>query len=166
MHTSILFRCMGALVYLATIGAAIGQAVTSSPAISSSGQAQVSQAPAAAQADESGAAALAKARRALVVAGATPQQLQAWYQQNSAQFTAQTQRAEAVATASVLQLRLTNRQLRVPANASPTLKDFLAAQSSLANARAQIHNQLVAQAGTSGSALTFAQVSKMEEAEG
>jgi hypothetical protein len=108
---------------------------------------------------------LARQQLALVAGGATPQQIKAWNRQNAAQFAQQQQRVQAMATASALQLRPTNRQPRIPPDASPTLKAFLTTQAALANAQAQIHNQLVRQATASGQGLTSAQVGKMEQQE-
>ena len=102
-------------------------------------------------------------RRALVAQGATQQQLQAWHAQNSAQFATQDQRAQTMAANSELQLRRTNHQPTIPVNASPALKDLLNTRAALANAHAQIHNQLVQ--GSSGTNLTFAQLGTMEQNE-
>jgi hypothetical protein len=79
----------------------------------------------------------------LVSQGATQQQLAAWQQQNAAQFQAQQQLAQALSAASALQPMPLISQVNIPANAPPTLSDFLTTQASLANARAQIHNQLL-----------------------
>jgi hypothetical protein len=86
---------------------------------------------------------LAQERQALVAQGATPQQLTAWRQQNAAQFQALQQLAQTLALASALQTMPVIAQVNIPANASSTLADFLTTQASLANARAQIHNQLL-----------------------
>jgi hypothetical protein len=95
--------------------------------------------------------------------GATQDQLAAWRQQNAARFDAQQQRLQAMATASALQPLPVNMQPNIPVNASQTLKDFLTTQASLANAHAQIHNQLVQSMPSTASA---AQVSQMQEQEG
>jgi len=87
--------------------------------------------------------ALAQERRSLVEQGATQQQLEAWQQQNAAQFQALQQFAQALAVASALQPMPVPTRVIIPANASSTLRDFMMTRASLANARAQIHNQLL-----------------------
>jgi hypothetical protein len=87
--------------------------------------------------------ALAQEHQALISQGATQQQLEAWRQQNAARFQAQQQLAQALALASALQPMRVNQQTSIPANASGALKDFLTARASLANASAQIYNQLL-----------------------
>ena len=79
----------------------------------------------------------------LVSQGATPQQIQAWRQQNAANFALQQQRAEALSAADYYQPMLFLPVPYIPANASATLHDFLTTRTAMANARAQIHNQLV-----------------------
>jgi hypothetical protein len=101
----------------------------------------------------------------LVAQGATSQQLAAWRQQNAALFAAQQQRTEAISAATALQPMPTNRQPIIPANASQTLTDFLTAQAMLANARAQIHNQIVQQITASGQSVTSVQISQMAQQE-
>jgi hypothetical protein len=169
MDTSILSCRIGVLFYLVTAVAGVGQVAASSQTIqqvsSSPATEQVSQNQATLQAFQQEQRALARQERALEAGGATPQQLAAWHQENSAQFAAQEQRAEAMAITSALSLRRQNRQPRIPADASPALKDLLTTQAALANARAQIHNQLVQQATASGQSPTFAQVGKMEQQE-
>jgi hypothetical protein len=86
---------------------------------------------------------LAQERQALVAEGATPQQLAAWRQQNATQFQALQQLAQTLALSSALQPMPVITQANIPANASSTLADFLTTRASLANARAQIHNQLL-----------------------
>jgi len=87
---------------------------------------------------------LARARQSLVAQGATRQQLQAWQQQNAGAFQALQQMAQSLAATSALQPAPANHQANIPPNASPTLRDFLTTRAALANARAQIHNQLLA----------------------
>jgi len=167
MNASIPYCRIGVLFYLVSTVAGVGQVTASSQTTqqvsSSPATEQVSQNQATLQAFQQEQLALARQERALEAGGATPQQLEAWHQQNAAQFAAQQQRAQALATASALQMRRTNRQPNIPADASPTLKDFLTTQAALANARAQIHNQLVQQATASGQSLTLAQIGKMEQ---
>jgi len=81
----------------------------------------------------------------MVAQGATPQQMAAWQQQNAAAFAAQQQRAQIMGMASSLQPAELISQPPVPANASQTARDCLAAQVTLNNAKAQIHNQLFQQ---------------------
>lgn len=81
------------------------------------------------------------------------------------QFAAEEQQAQTAAIASSLQLKPTNRQPNIPADASPTLQAFLTTQTALANARAQIHNQLVQSATASGGSVTFAQLAQLEQQE-
>jgi hypothetical protein len=88
-------------------------------------------------------ATLVQQRRALVAQGATQQQLQAWQQQNAPQFAALQQLAQNLAQESALQPLPLRQAVNIPANASSTLTDFLTARTSLANGRAQIHNQLL-----------------------
>jgi hypothetical protein len=100
----------------------------------------------------------------LVSQGANDQQLQAWQQQNAPQFQALQQMAQTLAAQSALEPMPLIQQVNIPPNASGippnasgipanasgitanisgTLGDFLTAQTSLANAYAQIHNQLL-----------------------
>jgi hypothetical protein len=93
----------------------------------------------------------------LVSQGANDQQLQAWQQQNAPQFQALQQMAQALAAQSALEPMPLIQQVNIPPNASGipanasgipsnlsgTLGDFLTAQAGLANAYAQIHNQLL-----------------------
>jgi hypothetical protein len=160
MRALISFRWLGTFLCFATIAGVSGQATAPSQAAQ-----QISQNQATVQAYQQEQRALMQERRSLLANGATQEQLAAWQQQNVARFAAQVQRAQAVATTSALQLRPTNRQPNIPANASPALKDFLIAQATLANSRAQIHNNLMQQASTSGRSLTFAQISKINQQE-
>jgi len=167
MSISLFFRWKGMLFYLATTVASIAQiATTSQPAeqIASSLPAQqLSQNQSTIAAFQQEQQALFQERQALIAQGATPGQLAAWRQQNAARIAAQQQRVQAISAASALRTMPTNRQPVIPANASPTLRDFLTTQASLANARAQIHNQIVQQAAASGRSLTSAQISQMEQ---
>jgi hypothetical protein len=106
--------------------------------------------------------ALGRERQTLVSQGATQQQLEAWRQQNAARFQAQQQLAQALALASALQPMPVAKGVNIPANASGTLKDFLTTEATLANARAQIHNQLL-QALPSGASQ---EISAMQQQEG
>ena len=157
------FRWVGVLFYLGSVAGVLGQVGTSSEPVSSSPSRQLtSQNLQAFQAEQ---LALARQEKALTGAGATPQQLQAWHQQNATLFALQRQRAETMAITSALSLRPTNRQPQIPPNASQALKDFIRTQNTLANVRAQIHNQLVRQATVSGQSLTLAQVNTMRSQE-
>jgi hypothetical protein len=168
MVASIQYYRIGVVFYLATIAGVCGQvATTSQPAqlaSSSSATLQVSQNQATVEAFQTQQISLARQEQALAASGATPGQLAAWYQQNSTLFSLQQQRAETMAAASESRLQPENRRPRIPANASPTLADFLTAQATLANARAHIHNQLV-QAAAAGLSLTFAQATNIEQQE-
>jgi hypothetical protein len=168
MFNSIPLRCFGSVVLLGAsliargqetqTGQSVGGVNSSSPTQGSSNQATL---PAFRQEQQK----LAQERQSLVNQGATPQQLAEWRQQNASRFAAQQQRAQTMSATSYLQLRPTNRQPRIPANASPTLKDFMTSQVALANAQAELHNQLVAQLTASGQGLTPAQVSQLEQQE-
>ncbi len=106
-------------------------------------------------------AALLQARQTLIAQGATPQQLTAWRQQNAAQIAGLNQLASAMSVASAMQIMPVNLQPKIPASASQTLRDFLATQAALANARAQIHNQIVQQLAASGQAVISTQLSQL-----
>jgi hypothetical protein len=86
---------------------------------------------------------LLQQRQALVSQGATPQQLQAWRQQNVAQFAALQQMAQSLSLASESQPERIIQSVSIPANASSTLSGFLTTGATLANAHAQIYNQLL-----------------------
>jgi len=148
------------LFCLTAIALAYGQ---TTPSLQSSSSSSTSQTASTIQAYAQEQEALMQQRRALVAQGATQQQLQAWYTQNAVQFAAQDQRAQTMAASSALQLRRANHQPTIPANASPALKNMLNTRAALANAHAQIHNQLVQ--GSSGTNLTFAQLGTMEQNE-
>jgi hypothetical protein len=172
MNPSIPFRWMGVFIYLMSLVGVWGQSAQPSQSaqqtapLTSTGSttaSPISQEQATLQAFQQEQAALAQEQQALVAQGATHQQLTAWRQQNAAQFAAQQQRAEIMSAISALQPMQTNHQPNIPANASQTLKDYLTSQAALANARAQIHNQLVQQITASGQSLTLAQISQMEQ---
>lgn len=86
-------------------------------------------------------------------------------QQTATQFNASLQQAQTTAITSAVELKPTDRQPNIPADASPALQAFLTTQAALANAHAQIHNQLVRITAASGGNLTFAQVMQMEKQE-
>ena len=163
MRASPSFHWLGIVFYLTTIAGVLAQATTSSQASSSATTQQVSQNQALLQAYQEEQKVLIQEKRSLVASGATQEQLAAWRQQNDAQFAAQLQRAQAMATISALQPMATNRRANIPANASPALRDFLTSKTALGNARAQIHNQFVQQAA--GSSLTYAQLGNIEQQE-
>jgi hypothetical protein len=166
MHTSILSCWIGVLFYLATLTGVSGQVVgssQSSQSVAPSTPAQpISQTQSTLQAFQQEQQALFQERQALIDQEATPEQLAAWQQQNSARFAAQQQLAQKMATASALQLMPTDMQPSIPPNASPTLRAFLTAQANQANARAQIHNQLLQTLPANASA---AQVGQMQQQE-
>jgi hypothetical protein len=87
--------------------------------------------------------ALAREIRNLLAQGATPQQLQAWHQQNAAQFQAQQQLAQALSLPAALQPMRQRQWVNIPPGASASLQAFLQTQAALTNARVQIHNQLL-----------------------
>jgi hypothetical protein len=149
---------------MATMVMASGQTKESAPPVQSVVPLtqQVSQSQSTLQAFRQEQQALFQERQALMDQGATQEQLAAWRQQNAPQFAAQQQRAQALASASALELRPTNARPTIPANASPALRDFLTTQVALANARAQIHNQLTQGMPATASA---GQVSRMEQQE-
>jgi hypothetical protein len=157
MNASIPSCRFGVLFYLATIAGVYGQVAVSPPTTT-----QVLQNQATLQAYQQEQQTLAQEWQALVASGATQQQLQAWQQQNAAQFAAQQQRAQAMASALALQPMPVNVQPTIPANASQTLKDFLTTQAALANARAQIHNQLVQSMPSTPSAAQISQIQQQE----
>lgn len=104
--------------------------------------------------------ALMQEEAALVAKGATPAQIEAWHQQNAARFAVQQQRAQDMAAQSSLEPMSAPGGPNIPANASQTLKDFLSTQVVLANARAQIHNQLLDAMPLD---VTAEQISQMEQ---
>jgi hypothetical protein len=106
--------------------------------------------------------ALGQELQALQAQGATPQQMEAWHKKNAARFAAQQQRAMDMAADSALQPAPVMGQANIPANASGTLKDFLATQAEMANARAQIHNQLL---NGLPAEVTPEQISQMQQSE-
>ncbi|MDD5201217.1 MAG: hypothetical protein PHC88_15610 [Terrimicrobiaceae bacterium] len=99
---------------------------------------------------------------ALHTEGATPQQLKEWRARNAARFAAQQQRVREMADASALEPMAAVAQPNIPADASPTLRDFLTRQAALANARAQVHNQLL---GALPMEVTEAQLREMQQKE-
>jgi hypothetical protein len=143
------------------------QPVQQNSPVSSTGSATTSTSPvsqdqATIQAFQQEQATLAQEEQALAAQGATDQQLETWQQQNAAQFTAQQQRLDAIGVASAMRQMPVSDPV-IPANASQTLKDFLTTQATLANARAQIHNQIVQQITASGQSPTLVQISQMEQ---
>jgi hypothetical protein len=176
MNTLPSFRWMGMFIYLMSLVEVSGQIVQPSQtdeqaspvsaagAVTISTPAQpVSQTPVNIQAYQQEQAALAQENQALMAKGATLEQLVAWQQQNAVRFAAQQQKAEAMSVASAMRQIPVSAPLVIPANASQTLKDFLMTQASLANAHAQIHNQIVQQLTASGQSPTLAQISQMEQ---
>ena len=155
---------IGVLFYLATIFTVLGQDASQTQPIQQAAPStqQVSQNQTPLQAFQQEQQTLFQERQALVDQGATSEQLAAWRQQNAPQFAALQQQAQAMAATSALQVTQTNLQANIPANASPTLTAFLTTQTALANARAQIHNQLVQAMPSNASA---AQVNQMQQQE-
>jgi hypothetical protein len=86
---------------------------------------------------------LLQERGELISQGATQQQLQTWREQNGPQFAALQQFVQSLAQESALQPLPLRLVANIPPNASGTFADFLIAQATLANSRAQIHNQLL-----------------------
>jgi hypothetical protein len=85
---------------------------------------------------------------ALLANGATLDQIQAWRQQNAAQFASQRQQAQAIAASQPAQPISYITDVDLPANASQTMDDFLTARANLFNLRAQIHNQQLQATGS------------------
>jgi len=164
MDTSTSLRWSGVFFYLATLTVVYGQDATTSPASQPASTSPAAQTTAqispTVQAYQQEQQALAQQYQALVAQGATQDQLAAWQQQNATRFAAQQQRAQAMA--SPLQTLPVNAQTNIPPNASQTLRDFLTTRAALANARAQLHNQLVQ--GLSSTASTD-QISQMQAQE-
>ncbi len=106
--------------------------------------------------------ALAKGMQNLLAGGATWQQVKAWQQQNASTLATLQQQAISMANASASHVMAAVGQPNIPVDASPALKDFLQTQATLANARAQIHNQLLQQTATPGQTLSQAQVVQMQ----
>ncbi len=107
--------------------------------------------------------ALIQQSHALVAQGATQEQLDAWRQQNAAQFQSLQQLARVIGLQSEMRYLPENLTAHIPANASPTFKAFLATRAILANAHAKIHNQLL-QSLPDGA--TQEQVEAMQQQEG
>ena len=164
MLTPILYFRIGILINLAAIFGVLGQhslqAQETTSSSSTSPQPVTPQQTI--QAYQQEQQALANGLATLLASGATWQQLVAWQQQNAAAISAQQQQATAMANASASQTIPSVGQPNIPANASPTLKDFLTLQAALDNACAQIHNQILRQSAASGQTLTQAQVAQME----
>jgi hypothetical protein len=87
--------------------------------------------------------ALAHERQALVAGGATQGQMQAWRQQKAPQFQALLQLMQSLGQGPALHPLPVKRAVNIPNGASQTLTDYLMAQASLANAHAQIRNELL-----------------------
>jgi len=133
-------------------------APTASTPITSGTQASISTV----QAYQQEQQALSTEMSALFSQGATQQQIEAWQTQNAPRFAAQQALAQQMAAESALQPMPDMGQPNIPANASPTMKDFLANQAALINARAQIHNQLLSALPAE---VTLDQVSQMQSQE-
>ncbi len=138
-----------------------GRAQTAQPVVTAP---VTSQAQSALQTYQQEQQALAQEEQTLINQGATQEEITTWHQQNAARFNAQIQRAQAMSTASSTQSLPTNVQVNIPANASPAMKDFLTNQALLANARVQIHNQLVQSLPANATADQVEQAQQQEEA--
>ena len=136
VRTSFCLR-MSAAVFLSTF-VAWGQDVSSSQTSDSSSSNSTSL-----QTFQQGQKALMQSLEALLATNATSAQISAWQAQNASQLAAQRQLAQDMGAESSLQPMPLLSAPSIPPNASQTLKDFLSAQVALANARAQIHNQLL-----------------------
>lgn len=95
------------------------------------------------QAFQQGQQALTQSLQALLAQNPTPQQMQAWQQQNATSLANQQQLAQSLAADLALQPLDVVVMPQIPANAPQAVKDFITTQVALANARAQIHNQLL-----------------------
>jgi len=131
------FYCALLLTYP---GAVMGQA-NSSPSEGASGQSAPADQPAALQTFRQEQSAIVQEVRALLVQGATPEQMKAWRAQNADRLAAQQQRAQDLAAASAAKPLSIVSEIAVPDNASPELTSFLATQADLYNRFAQLHNQ-------------------------
>ena len=107
--------------------------------------------------------ALFQERQALIAQGASQAQLQAWRQQNASRFAAQEQFAQTMSAQSATQPAPLAGEAVIPAGASPTLAAFLTARATLANARAQIHNQLVQSLPANATAAQLDQTRQQEK---
>jgi hypothetical protein len=79
--------------------------------------------------------------------GADEETIQSWRQQHASELTSLDQQLQAW---SASQPRLMMRPIRsapIPADATPEMKEFLTNSATLANSRAQLHNQAVASGG-------------------
>ena len=106
--------------------------------------------------------ALVQEEQALMAQGATEQQIKEWRTKNASRLEAQQERAKDMAAESAVESVPVVASPKIPANASPTLKNFLVTQTVLLNARAQIHNQLL-QAMPSD--VTEEQIAQMQQKE-
>lgn len=170
MRALISFRWMGMLFYLTTLSGVLGQVAPSSPSTSASSQPASPSSAAQPTTSDQGTLltfqqnqqALAQSLNALFAQNPTPQQLQSWQQQNATALANQQQLAQTLAAESAVQPLPVVAQPNIPANASPTLAAFLTTQATLANARAQLHNQLV---NALPAEVTEEQVSAMQQQE-
>lgn len=153
----------GAILYTGFVGLVCGQTTNQTLKSAPSIPPQASPVEATLQAFLDEQDALLQERESLWAKGATAEQLHAWRDKNAARIAAQQKRAEALASASAVQPLPTNSAAHIPPDASPTLAAFLTTRASLQNARAHIHNQLVAQAASSRQGLTSAKLSQMEQ---
>jgi hypothetical protein len=106
--------------------------------------------------------ALANSFGQLLALNPTLGQMQAWQQQNAAALTAQQERAQYLASVSALEPQPVPGAANIPAGASQNLTDFLTTQAALAQARAQIHNQLLDALPEN---VSDAQLSQMQQSE-
>lgn len=157
MNASILCCRMGVLFYLVTIAGVSGQIATSSQPVQQASPNQITL-----QAFQTEQQTLAKSFNALLTLSPTQQQLQAWQQQNAIALANQQQLALNMAAESALEPQPLPGAPNIPANASSTLRDLLTTQAALANARAQIHNQLL---NALPLEVSDAQLSQMQQSE-
>ncbi len=159
------FCLMGALFYSVMVLACFGQSAAPSQVVQQNNSPVATTGAsnsATLQSFQAQRQSLARSELALISNGASPAQIQAWQQQNSAALAAQRQQAAELAANSALQPMATVNQPTIPANASQTLKDFLTTHAALANARAQIHNQLLS---AMPSEVSDAQLGQMQQTE-
>ena len=141
MTFSILFRCLGGVVYLAMMSLVMGQVDSSSPpnalqaSIPSQGyQSMLSTFLSSQQG-------LVQQMEALITQGATFDQIQSWEQLNAGLIQTQQQRAFALTAAAPVEPLAYITVIDVPDNATQEMSDFLVTQVDLFNRFVQLHNQ-------------------------
>lgn len=107
--------------------------------------------------------ALQQEQETLIAKGATQEQLEAWTERNASRLLVQQQRAQQIALQAALdQMSSLTSSPTPPPGASPTLVAALAARTRLANARAQMHNQLIQSMPADATAEEISQMQELE----